>query len=97
MAREQLKVNIIIKGDHILLGAQATGCDPKLATLQGNLQTALDHIPSFIEEANRQWDASPHNPTATVPEPVPAAPVRTVTPSTTTAAKPAAANQPNFF
>ena len=100
MAREELKVNIILKGDHILLGAQATGCDPKMTILWGNLQTALDHIPSFIEEVNRQWDASPHNPTATVREPAPAAPLRTATTSTTTAAKPAAANQPaqpNFF
>ena len=99
MGREELKVNIIIKGGHILLGAQATDCDPKMATLQGNLQTALDHIPSFIEEANRQWDASPRNPTSTIPEPAPAAPVRTVTAPTTTAAsqrreQPA---QPNFF
>ena len=99
MAREELKVNIILKGDHILLGAQATGCDPKMATLQGNLQAALDHIPSFIEEANRQWDAFPRNPAATVPEPAPAAPVRTTTTSTTTVSKPATAKpaQINFF
>jgi len=100
MAREELKVNIIIKGDHIFLGVQATDCDPKMTTLQGNLQAALDHIPAFVEEANRQWEASPHNPKCAIPEPVPAAPVRTATttPSTTVkstaAAKPA---QPNFF
>ena len=68
MSREELKVSIIIKGDRIFLGAQATDCDPKMTTLQGNLQTALERIPSFIEEANRQWDASPHNPRSTVPE-----------------------------
>jgi len=100
MDREELRVNIIIKGDHIFLGVQATDCDPKMTTLQGNLQAALERIPSFVEEANRQWDASPHNPKATIPEPVPAAAVRTATttPSTTVkstaAAKPA---QPNFF
>ena len=100
MAREELKVNIIIKGDHIFLGAQATDCDPKMTTLQGNLQAALERIPSFIEEANRQWDASPHNPKSAIPEPVPTAPVRTATTTTSTttksvtAAKPA---QPNFF
>ena len=65
MSREELKVAIIIKGDRIFLGAQATDCDPKMTTLQGNLQTALERIPSFIEEANRQWDASPHNPSST--------------------------------
>jgi len=42
MAREELKVNIIIKGDHIFLGVQTTDCDPKMTTLQGNLQAALE-------------------------------------------------------
>ena len=99
MSREELKVAIIIKDNRIFLGALETGCDPKMATLQGDLQTALERVPSFIEEANRQWDASPHNPAATVPEPVLAAPVRTATTSTTTVSKPATAKpaQPNFF
>ena len=98
MSREELRVNIIIKGDRIFLGAQSTDCDPKITTLQGNLQTALERIPSFVEEANRQWDAAPHNPKSTVPEPVAPAPVRT---ATTAASKPAAAAkptpQPKFF
>jgi hypothetical protein len=100
MAREELKVNIIIKGDHIFLGVQAADCDPKMTTLQGNLQAALDRIPSFVEEANRQWDASPHNPRSTIPEPVPAAPLRTATTAssvTTKSAPPAKPAQPNFF
>jgi hypothetical protein len=97
MSREELKVSIIIKGDRIFLGAQATDCDPKMTALQGNLQIALERIPSFVEEANRQWDASPYNPKSTVPEPV--APVRT---ATTAASKPAATKpgqpaQQNFF
>ena len=94
MAREELKINIIIKGDNVFLGAQATDCDPKMTTLQGNLQTALERIPSFIEEANHQWDASPHNPRSTIPEPV--APVRTVA-SKPTATKPGQPAQHNFF
>ena len=100
MAREELKVNIIIKGDHIFLGVQATDCDPKMTTLQGNLQAALDHIPAFVEEANRQWDASPHNPKSSIPERVPAVPIRTATTTSSVATKPAAAPkpaQPNFF
>ena len=100
MAREELRVNIIIKGDHIFLGVQATDCDPKMTTLQGDLQAALERIPSFIEEANRQWDTSPHNPKSSIPESIPIAPVRTaaiassVATKSTTPAKPA---QPNFF
>ena len=97
MAREELKVSIIIKGDRIFLGVQSTDCDPKMTTLQGNLQIALERIPSFIEGANRQWDASPHNPRSNVPEPV--APVRTAAPAANqpAAAKPGQSAQPNFF
>ena len=95
MAREELKVNIIIKGDRIFLGAQATDCDPKMATMQGNLQTALDCIPSFVEEANQQWDTAPRNPKSTIPEPV--APVRTATVSRSAAAKSSQPAQPKFF
>ena len=100
MARDELKVNIIIKGDHIFMGAQATDCDPKLTTLQGNLQAALDRIPTFIEEANLQWDAAPHNPKSAIPEPILAVPARTTTTTSSTTPKPAAAAkpaQPNFF
>ena len=99
MVREELKIAIIVKAGQIFLGALETGCDPKVTTLQGNLQTALSRLPSFIEEADRQWDASPRNPAATVPEPAPAAPVRTTTTSTTTVSKPATAKpaQINFF
>jgi len=79
MSREELKVAIIIKDNRVFLGALATGCDPKMTTLQGNLQAALERVPSFVEEANREWDASPHNPRSTIPEPVPVAPVRTAT------------------
>ena len=97
MSREELKVNIIIKENRIFLGAQATDCDPKMTLLQGTLQTALERIPSFIEEANREWDAAPRNPKSTIPEPV--APVRTATPaaSKTAAAKPSQPAQPKFF
>ena len=100
MAREELKVNIIIKGDYIFLGVQSTDCDPKMTTLQGNLQAALERIPSFVEEAIRQWDASPHNPKSAIPEPVPAAPTRTAATGPSATVKPAAPvkpAQPNFF
>ncbi len=98
MSREELKVNIVIKGENIFLGAQATDCDPKMTTLKGDLQAALARIPSFVEESNNQWDVAAHNPKA--PEPVvPTAPTRTAT--TSSASKPAPAKkqpaQPNFF
>jgi hypothetical protein len=92
MAREELKISIIIKGDRIFLGAQATDCDPKMTTIQGDLAAALERIPSFIEESNQQWDASPHNPKSTIPEPVAPTPVRTATTSSSKSA--AAKSQP---
>jgi hypothetical protein len=100
MARDELKVNIIIKDGHIFLGVQAAGCDPKMTTLKGDLQAAMELIPSFVEEANRLWDASPHNPKSSILEPVPAAPVRTATTASSVATKPTAPAkpaQPNFF
>ena len=98
MSREELKVSIIIKGDRIFLGAQATDCDPKMTTLHGDLQAALTRILSFVEESNQQWDVAARNPKSSVPEPVaPSATARTAT--TSIASKPAAAktNQPSFF
>ena len=70
MARDELKVNIIIKGDRIFIGAQATDCDPKMTTLKGELKDALERIPSFVEQSNQEWDAVPRNPKSTIPEPV---------------------------
>jgi len=98
MAREELKINIIIKGNQVFLGAQATDCDPKMTALQGDLQAALARVPSFVEEANLQWDASPRNPKSTIPEPVPPAPVRTATTvSSRPASKPSTPAQPPLF
>jgi hypothetical protein len=97
MSREELKVAIIIKDNRIFLGALATGCDAKMTTLQGNLQTALERIPSFVEEANRQWDISPCNPRSTVPEPGASVTTATIASSKPAAAKPGQQAQPNFF
>ena len=100
MAREELKINIFIKGDRILLAAQATDCDPAMTTLQGDLQAALERIPAFVEEANQQWDISPHYPKSTIPEPAPPPPpVRTATTAASrpAAAKPTQPDQPRFF
>ncbi|MBA7685530.1 hypothetical protein ES703_93955 [subsurface metagenome] len=95
MAREELKISMIIKGDRIFLAAQATDCDPKMTTLQGDLPAALERIPSLVEEANQQWDISPHYPKSTIPEPAPPPPpVRTATPAAAKTSQPA---QPRFF
>ena len=103
MAREELKINLIIKGENIFMGAQATDCDPKMKTLKGTLQDALAQIPAFVEESNKQWDVAARNPPSSVPEPVAPAPVRTATTrsSTSTAVStktaPAKPSTPKFF
>ena len=100
MAREELKITIIIKGDRVLLAAQATDCDPTMTTLQGDLPAALERIPSFVEESNQQWDVSPHFPKSAIPEPAPPPPpVRTAAPSGSkaVATKPSQPAQPRFF
>lgn len=103
MPRDELKVNIIIKGDHIFLGVQATDCDPKMTTLQGDLAAALARVPTFVEESNKQWDIASKNPKAPEPvkPPTPPPASRTATTSSS-ASKPAATAlkqpaQPNFF
>ena len=94
MAREELKISIVMKGDKVFLGAQASDCDPKMATLQGDLTAALERVPSFVAEANEQWDASPRNPKSTIPEPVPPAPAPRSTSKSAAATEPA---QPPMF
>jgi hypothetical protein len=94
-----------MKKDRILIGAQATECDPKMLTLTGDLATALAAVPAFIEKSNTEWDASPRNPKAPEPVAPPPPPRPAYTPSTkaktATASKPAAPAAPplqaNFF
>lgn len=94
MSGKELKVTIIVKDENIFLGAQASDCDPKITTLKGDLQAALDRIPSFVEESQKEWAVTPRNPKTTVPAPPP--PVRTA--STPVASKPKEKPaQPNFF
>jgi hypothetical protein len=91
--REELRINIIIKGDHIIMGVQATDCDPRMTALQGDLAAALARIPVFIEESNTAWDVSEKNPKSSIAEPTPP-PAAPRTASTSTASKPAAAKTP---
>ena len=91
MATESMKINIIIKGEHILVGIQATDCDPIITPIQGTLANALERMPELVEEAKQRWQTNPHYPKTTVPEPTPVA----VAPAGRTAAKPAP--QQRFF
>jgi hypothetical protein len=105
MAREELKISIIIKGDKIFMGVQATDCDPKMLTMKGDLPAALTRVPSFVAESNAAWDISARNPKTVEPVVVSTpAPARVATTAghsvskTAVAAPPAKPKiQPNFF
>ncbi len=97
-ARDDLHVNIIIKGDKILLGVKADDCDPKMTTLTGTLQNALERVPTYVAECNAQWDVAAHNPKAPEPPKPPPPPPRPVTTSSSKPAAPVPVKaQPNFF
>ena len=96
--RDELHVNIIIKGNKILLGVKADDCDPKMTTLTGTLQNALERVPTYVAECNAQWDLAAHNPKAPEPPKPPPAPPRAATTSSSKPAAPAPVKaQPSFF
>jgi hypothetical protein len=97
--RTDIKISIIIKGDRIFLGAVADGCDPKMATLQGDINAAAAQLPTFVAEANAAWDIAPHNPKTVIVTPPPAPTAPRVATTTATAARPVTVvkSQPKFF
>jgi hypothetical protein len=61
-------------------------------------QSILDRLPSFIAEANQQWDVAPRNPKSTIPEPPPLVRAPAATANMPAAkSKPAAPAQKGFF
>jgi len=89
---DELKVVIILHDKKIMLGVQATDCDPVYTTLEGTLTTALKRIPKLVEEAKQKWDAHPRYPEADLPTPKP-----TQTPARAPAAPKDKPKQPSFF
>ncbi len=89
----ELKVVIILKANKVLLGVQSPDCDPVYKTMEGDLSSVLQVVPTLVAEAKLKWTASPQYPKADLPKPV--------VPATTTssaASKPTAKTaQPKFF
>ena len=89
----ELKVVIILKANKAMLGVQSPDCDPVYKTMEGDLASVLQVVPTLVSEAKLKWTASPRYPKADLPKPV--APATT---TTTAATKPAAKTaQPKFF
>lgn len=92
---DELKVVIILHGKKIMIGVQATDCDPVYTTLEGTLPTALQQVPKLVKEAKLKWDAHPRYPNADLPTPEPTpAPARS---SRAPAAPEKKKEQPSFF
>ena len=86
----ELKVVISLKGDKALVGIQAPECDPAFFGHEGDLQTTLKAVPTFIQEAKTRWQASKLYPkcqtplpSQTQPEPVTRAQKETQSPQPT--------------
>jgi hypothetical protein len=89
----ELKVVIILKANRAMLGVQSPDCDPVYKTMEGDLASVLQVVPTLVAEAQLKWTASPRYPKADLPKPV--APATT---TSSTVSKPTAKTaQPKFF
>ena len=91
----ELKVVIILKADRAMLGVQSPDCDPVYKTMEGDLATVLQVVPTLVAEARLKWTAAPRYPKADLPKPV--APATTTTSAAGKTAAKAAPAQPKFF
>ncbi len=88
----ELKIVIILKANKFLLGVQSPDCDPVYKTMEGDLASVLQVVPTLVAEAKLKWTASPLYPKADLPKPVvPATTTPAVSKPTTKTA------QPKFF
>ena len=75
----ELKVVIILKANKAMLGVQSPDCDPVYKTMEGDLASVLQVVPTLVAEAQLKWTAAPRYPKADLPKPV-------ASPATTTSA-----------
>ncbi len=68
----EIKLVINMKGKRAVIGVQATGCDPVLATAEGDLAEILVDLAGLAEEAREKWKTSPKYPKSDLPQPAPA-------------------------
>ena len=92
----EFKVVIILKDNKAMLGVQSPDCDPVYKTMEGDLATVLQVVPTLVADAKLQWATAPRYPKADLPKPV--APVtNTTSPDTRRPAAKAGPAQPKFF
>ena len=63
----ELKVVIILKANKVLLGVQSPDCDPVYKTMEGDLASVLQVVPTLVAEAQLKWTAAPRYPKADLP------------------------------
>ena len=69
----ELKIVIVLKESHAIVGIQAPDCDPVLTNIEGDLDAVLQRVPSLVSEANQRWDENPRYPKTDLPEVEPVA------------------------
>ena len=89
----ELKLVIILKANKVLLGVQSPDCDPVYKTMEGDLASVLQVVPTLVAEAKLKWTAAPRYPKADLPKPV--APATTTSSTVSKLATKTA--QPKFF
>jgi len=96
---DELKVVISLKGDRASVGVQAPECDPVFFAVEGTLETALEAVPGFVEEAKTHWEASKLNPKCETPLPSQTQPAATTSraPATSQSQKQAPKAQQSMF
>jgi len=91
----EMKIVIILKANRAMLGVQSPDCDPVYKTMEGDLASVLQVLPTLVADAKLQWAAAPRYPKADLPKPV--TPVATTTSAVSRPTAKAAPAQPKFF
>lgn len=88
----ELKIVILAKDNHVLIGVGSPGCDPVSETVNGDLFEILRPgvVLNTVQVALRRWDTAKLNPKAVAPPPPPAVPATTKPPTSKPASKPPA-------
>lgn len=91
----EIKIVIVIKDDHVLMGVSSPDCDPVYKTMTGTLSAALKKVSALVTEAKLHWETNPQYPKAVLPEPPPSPTPARTPPAVRPAPRPPA--QPSFF
>ena len=93
----EIKLVINMKGKRAVIGVQAPGCDPVLATTEGDLAEILVSATGLLKKAQENWKASPRYPKSDLPQPAAPTPTPVTSGTAVSKAKPAPKVQNALF